>query len=137
LSTEITVEVSLGMWTIWTPTLKISLNVLYTFSQWNIMVFVMLEWCYYVARVFHISTLSILSGLTEQQPHRAVRTTAARYKHCEKLTLCRIPACDLWIREQWTRNTKAAGSNPAWGRFFTMLISYNHCSDGFMWFPFW
>jgi len=40
-----------------------------------------------------ISTLSIasgLKGLPERQPHKAVRTTATRNKHCEKLTSRRI-----------------------------------------------
>jgi len=42
------------------------------------------------------STLSVLSGLPERQPHRAVRTTAARNKHCQKLTSRKIRSCDLW-----------------------------------------
>jgi len=33
-----------------------------------------------------------LAGLPEQQPHRIVRTTVARNKHCEKLRLNFRPA---------------------------------------------
>jgi len=32
---------------------------------------------------------------------------------------------------------KAAGSNPAQGQFFAMLISCSPCSNGSMWLPFW
>jgi len=35
--------------------------------------------------------------------------------------------------EQGTGNPKAAGSNPARGQFFEMLISCSRCSDGSMW----
>jgi len=36
-------------------------------------------------------------GLLERQPRRAVRSTAARNKHCEKLTSRRIRTCGLRI----------------------------------------
>jgi len=34
-------------------------------------------------------------------------------------------------------NPKAAGSNPAGGQFFEMLISCNRCSSGSIWLSFW
>jgi len=39
-----------------------------------------------ILKRIHFSTISVLSGLrlSERQPHRTVRTTAARNKHCEK-----------------------------------------------------
>jgi len=42
----------------------------------------------------------------------------------------------LLCAEQWTGNPKAAGSNPARGQFFAMLIYCSRCSDGSMWLPF-
>jgi len=55
---------------------------------------------------------NVLSGLPVWQPHRAVKSTAARNKHCKKLT-----------------RFKVAGLNPVQGQFFAMLISWSHCSD--------
>jgi len=81
-------------------------------------------------------------GLPERQPHKAVKTTAARNKHCEKLTSRRIRTLDRkskaknWL-EQWSENPKIAGSNPARGQFFAILISCSRCSDGSLWLPFW
>jgi len=59
----------------------------------------------YAFNITMISTLKVLSGLrvTKPQPHRAVRTMAARNKHCEKLTSRRIQTCGLWI-ESWAKS---------------------------------
>jgi len=76
----------------------------------------MLQRCNYVARVFHISTLSVLSGL------RVTRTATTERQ---------------FRPNQWTGNPKATCSNSARGQFFAMLISCSRCSDGSMWLPFW
>jgi len=49
------------------------------------------------------STLSVLSSLRvpERQPHRAVRTTDARNKHCEKVTSRSFRTCDLNFIDQY------------------------------------
>jgi len=59
----------------------------------------MLQLCYYVAKVFHISTLSVLSGLraTRTATTKSRQKTAAKNKHCEKMTSCRTQTCGLWI----------------------------------------
>jgi len=42
---------------------------------------------------FNIIAYYLAQGLPERQPHRAVRTTAARNMYCEKLTSRRIGTC--------------------------------------------
>jgi len=63
--------------------------------------------------------------------------TAARNKHCEKLTLCRIRTWGLWIFRAVDRKSKGRRFKSCVRSIFAMVISCSRCSDGSMWLPFW